>query len=566
MALGCETKAPTLPPSNNTLVALAEKSDICEGVPVKEEVIQVSPGVWVAYGYDLANTILIQTSQGKVIIDAMSGPKRAGKARDALLAKAPGKTLALILTHTHMDHVGGASVWADSETPIWATHNFIELFTAQYIDFPKAERHRGAKQHAHDVPYDAVPCSSIGARMSFDEDLSAGAMMPTKTFKGSHTLNFGDTVLELHEAPGETDDQLLVWMPKQKILFPGDNYYAAFPNLYTIRGTKARSAKKWAESLDKMRQLGPEVLVPSHTFAVKGQQKIKEVLTDYRDAIMWLFQRVVRGANNRLPLEEILESAKLPQHLAEKPYLKENYGQVDWSVKALYQQNLGWFDADARHLYPMAAERAAKRMVRMAGGAEKVRVEIENALKNNEPRWAVHLITMLQQSDTIDVKAGNLLLAQGLSAIAKTVKNTNGKAYLLASSKQLDESYVAPAIPNVSQEFMDAIPVETFVYGLANRLQASEALEIHQTVAIRFEDVKESFFITIRRGVVEISKDKLLPGAPKPMATLVTDSETWKRNALKKVTETEMLLKGKLSVEGDVLDMRRFMGRFDKGL
>ena len=136
----------------------------------------------------------------------------------------------------------------------------------------------------------------------------------------------------------------------------------------------------------------------------------------------------------------------------------------------------------------------------------------------------------------------------------------------MASSKQLDESYVAPAIPNVSQEFMDAIPVETFVYGLANRLQASEALEIHQTVAIRFEDVKESFFITIRRGVVEISKDKLLPGAPKPMATLVTDSETWKRIALKKVTETEMLLKGKLSVEGDVLDMRQFMARFDKGL
>ena len=58
------------------------------------------------------------------------------------------------------------------------------------MDFPKAERHRGAKQHAHDVPYDAVPCSSIGARMSFDGDISAGAMMPT--FKGMQTLTFGD--------------------------------------------------------------------------------------------------------------------------------------------------------------------------------------------------------------------------------------------------------------------------------------------------------------------------------------------------------------------------------------
>ena len=563
---GCSQESRDKAPENNQVVALAEKSGICDGVPVKEEVVEVSPGIWVAYGFDLANTILIQTSEGNVIIDAMSGPKRAAKAKDALLQKAPGKTLALILTHTHMDHVGGASVWADASTPIWATHNFVERFTAQYIDFPKAERHRGAKQHAHDVPYDAVPCSSIGARMSFDEDISAGAMMPTQTFTGLQKLTFGDTVIELHEAPGETDDQLFVWLPKRKTLFPGDNYYSAFPNLYTIRGTKARSAKKWAHSLDKMRILGPELLVPSHTFAVKGAAQISEILTDYRDAIMWLFQRVVQGANDRLSLEAILKSAQLPPHLAKKPYLKENYGQIDWSVKALYQQNLGWFDADARHLYPIATERAAVRMVKLAGGPQKVRTEIDKALQNGEPRWAVHLITMLQQSSNIDDKTGNILLAKGLSAIAKTVENTNGKAYLLASSKQLDESYVPPAIPNVSQEFMDAIPVETFVYGLANRLRASEALDIHQTIAIRFEDVKESFYVTIRRGIVEITKDKMLPGAPKPMATLVSDSETWKRIALQKVTEAEMLLKGKLSVEGDVLDMREFMARFDKGL
>ena len=129
------------PPANQQVVNLAKKSGICEGVPVQEEVREVAEGVWVAYGYDLANTILIQTSEGNVIIDAMSGPKRAAKARDALLAKAPGKTLALILTHTHMDHVGGASVWADEETPIWATHNFVERFTAQYLDFPKAEQY-----------------------------------------------------------------------------------------------------------------------------------------------------------------------------------------------------------------------------------------------------------------------------------------------------------------------------------------------------------------------------------------------------------------------------------------
>ena len=260
-------------PENAQITELAHKSGVCEGVPVKEEVIEVAPKVWVAYGYDLANTILIQTSVGNVIIDAMSGPKRAARAKAALLAKAPGETAALILTHTHMDHVGGASVWANADTPIWATRNFVERFTGQYLDFPKAERHRGAKQHAHSVPYDAVPCSSIGARMSFDSDLGAGAMMPTKTFKDRQVLKFGDTVIELHEAPGETDDQLFAYLPNRKILFPGDNFYSAFPNLYTIRGTKARSAKKWANSLDKMRLLGPSLLVPSTPSPLRGRRK-----------------------------------------------------------------------------------------------------------------------------------------------------------------------------------------------------------------------------------------------------------------------------------------------------
>lgn len=50
----------------------------------------------------------------------------------------------------------------------------------------------------------------------------------------------GEEVFELVEAHGETHDQLFVWLPRQKALLPGDNYYQSFPNLYTIRGTSAR--------------------------------------------------------------------------------------------------------------------------------------------------------------------------------------------------------------------------------------------------------------------------------------------------------------------------------------
>ena len=50
----------------------------------------------------------------------------------------------------------------------------------------------------------------------------------------------GGEVFEMLESHGETHDMLAVWLPKQKLLMPGDNYYQAFPNLYTIRGTAPR--------------------------------------------------------------------------------------------------------------------------------------------------------------------------------------------------------------------------------------------------------------------------------------------------------------------------------------
>ncbi|MCA9701446.1 MAG: MBL fold metallo-hydrolase, partial [Myxococcales bacterium] len=85
--------------------------------------------IHVAIGYDLANTILIHTPEGNVVVDAMTGPGRAAQARDDLLAQAPGPTRALIFTHSHIDHIGGATAWAplpaageeSSAVPVWAT-------------------------------------------------------------------------------------------------------------------------------------------------------------------------------------------------------------------------------------------------------------------------------------------------------------------------------------------------------------------------------------------------------------------------------------------------------------
>ena len=55
---------------------------------------------------------------------------------------------------------------------------------------------------------------------------------PTKTFSKKLSLELAGLELDVLHAPGETDDQIIVWYPAKRVLFPADNIYRAFPNLY----------------------------------------------------------------------------------------------------------------------------------------------------------------------------------------------------------------------------------------------------------------------------------------------------------------------------------------------
>lgn len=111
-----------------------------------------------------------------------------------------------------------------------------------------------------------------------------------------------------------------------------------------------------------MRLLEPEFLVPSHTGPVRGREAVQRQLTDYRDAIAWVFVQTVRvskqtagrqreavlslggadvgrcgggvggpqGANEGKSVDELAMSIGLPPHLRENDALDELYGQIDW--------------------------------------------------------------------------------------------------------------------------------------------------------------------------------------------------------------------------------------------
>ncbi|MFV8752923.1 alkyl sulfatase dimerization domain-containing protein [Nannocystaceae bacterium ST9] len=529
----------------------------------------------VAIGYDLANTIVIHGPRGNVIVDAMSSPERATEARRDLLAAAPGPVLALILTHSHIDHVGGATTWAplpDGEASeaagveVWATEAFTGHFFDQYGVFQKAEQTRGRRQFGARVSEADLPCSALGARPDFEAEIGAGVRLPTKTFSGSTTLELGGVTIELIEAHGETDDQLFVWLPAQKVLLPGDNLYHAFPNLYTIRGTKPRPVGEWIASLDAMRRLEPELLIGSHTVPIVGSEPVASALRDYRDAIAWLRASVIRAANAGRSREQIAEDVALPEHLAEQPLLRELYGQLDWSALSIYDAELGWFDGRPERLYPLASAELAAREIELMGGVEAVRAA---ARASDDPRFALHLIAKLRISEVVgdnQREAVEREYAEALRAVAGEVYNTNGRGYLLESAIELEQGPAETTPPTLSDEFLREVPVELFFAAMPARLKLDQAGGVHETLQIDLRDLDRSVWVTVRHGVVEVAWAQAFPGTPEPIARLTTDSLTWKRIALQLDTAGQAVLAGKLEIDGPLAGVQDFFARFDRGI
>ena len=112
LALGCgdADAPPPLAVTGNVHPTLAAHS-----AEFEKRVYRVTDGVYVAVGYALANSILIEGDDGVIIVD-VTGSTETARAVKSEFAKITDKPIrALIYTHNHADHVfGGKGVWVIS--------------------------------------------------------------------------------------------------------------------------------------------------------------------------------------------------------------------------------------------------------------------------------------------------------------------------------------------------------------------------------------------------------------------------------------------------------------------
>jgi alkyl sulfatase BDS1-like metallo-beta-lactamase superfamily hydrolase len=496
--LSCSRREVPVPPPR-TPAALAQQSKLFD-----RRVEQVTDGVYVAVGYALANVEMVAVDGGKVIIDATESVAAAREIRAEFDRLVPGPVRALIYTHSHPDHILGASVFHDGNAPIWAHARAREEMAGQFAALGTTLRRRGAHQYGENLPPGLVPNNGIGPFLRVDDGPVPPLLFPTDTFTGVARFAVGGVDFEFHEAPGETTDQILVWLPGRKALFPGDDVYQAFPNLYSTRGVPPRPVKGWIASLDAMRGLSPDFLIPSHTGPVVGKEKIAEILTAYRDGIAFVHDSVIRMANAGRSVDDMARAIVLPPHLRDHPYLRELYGEVGWSVRGIYDGYLGWFDGNPTRLRPLHPADHSARLVPLLGGREKVLAEAARALDRGDAQWSAELADHLLalREDDADAKTAK---ARALRALGERAANPNERAYLLTSALELEGKWSPPGRPRITAGTLTDLPIEVLMDALPARLRPEKTADVVTTIGFDFTDTGKRFAFHVRRGVGEIA-------------------------------------------------------------
>lgn len=536
-----------------------------------KKIYKIGSNVYSAVGWGLANTVMIEGSDGIVIVDVGEDIDSAREVHKEL-RKISGKPVrAIVYTHFHPDHINGVKAFtsvddvASGAVKIIAHESLLDNVINQgAIVGPILGMRTGytagvflEDEDNAGMNFGIGPMPNVG---------NATFIAPTHTYEAGETLSVAGITLELRHVPSEAPDETAVYLPQERILLSGETTQGpTLPNIHTLRGTRYRDPVRWYKSIDVLRSYRAEHLVPSHGTPVSGQENVEQVLTMTRDGIQYIHDQTVRHMNKGLTPDELVEVVKLPPRLANyEPYLREYYGTVKHSVRQIYHGYLGWFNGDPVDLDPVAPLERSRRYVELMGGREAVLATTNEVYGHGDYQWAAELATHLIRADTADMEARQLK-ADSFRHLGYAQINPNWRNWYLTSARELDGSLDVVAAQRrlmlaiASPDLISALPPARLLESLSVRLKAEDTHELQLTVAFHIDDTDEKYALELRNGIVQFHRMNLPAGD----ATLILQSSDIFRLLSGQVTVAGALESGTMQALGDDKVISQFLGYFD---
>lgn len=531
----------------------------------KAGLFKVTDHIWQVRGFDVANITFVRGDNGWIVIDPLTATETAAAAY-ALISEKVAKlpVTAMIYTHSHVDHFGGAgaiSAVMVKDAPILAPQGFTRAAVSENVIAGPAMGRRAGYQFG--LGLSKGPDGSMGSGIGMGVAAGTRSLVPpTREISETGTeLTIDGVRIRFQLTPGtEAPAEMNFGFPDWKVADLAENANVTQHNILTPRGAVIRDTKAWAQGLTEAIDFfaGAEVLITSHGWPRFGAGEITDYLGKHRDAYAYLHDQTVRLMNKGLTGPEIAATLTLPPALAKQWYDRPYYGSYSFNSRAVYQFYMGWYDGNPVHLAPLPPETGGKRYVEAMGGAVRVKGLAQEAFAKGDYTWAAELLNKVIFADGGDT-AAKALMARTYRQLAYQSENALWRNMYLTGADELDNG-VAATDPTGGAALVSQLPPSDLFDVLAVRLDPAKAADGTVAVGFVFPDKQSQHTVTVANGVL-VHRPGLRDGR---QATLTVRYVDLLAALFSGKPLANKIASGEAKIEGDPAAFARLIGWLDK--
>ena len=356
----------------------------------------VAPGVYSAEGFDFGSMGFIDTGTSLIAIDAGSKNENAARALAAARAVQPGPVKALVLTHSHWDHVGGIDAVRGQDTQVLAQSRFVEGLRLRADRSPPGHWFLGSS---------AQKRAQIRIDRAIDRETEV-------------TID-GRALRLVPLPPSETEDALLVFDVESGVAFVGDAFQPYVGSPTSPEG----SSPGLLQTIRTVLALKPRKLVHGHTPLTR--LFTLEALPGLLDALTQVNEQASRDLREGRPLAEAIGRNVVPEALKSSPQAALPFVLIrDHFIQRLYAAESGYWQRDGEGVEVIADRDWAAALDLMAGGSEESFTSaVERLLSSGD--WALALrlsdLGLLRHPSSAKLRAGRTAALTRLREQASSV-------------------------------------------------------------------------------------------------------------------------------------------------
>jgi alkyl sulfatase BDS1-like metallo-beta-lactamase superfamily hydrolase len=482
------------------------------GLVAKQGLFEVVEGIYQVRGLDLSNITFVEGDTGVIVIDPLISTETAAAALKLYRSnRGERAVVAVIYTHSHVDHFGGVFGVATQEDAdagriaVIAPEGFVEHAVAENVYAGPAMGRRAG--YMFGAALECGPQGQVGAGLGQTTSMGEiGLIVPTLEIRETGERHTVDGVeIEFQMAPGtEAPAEMHFYFPRHRALCMAENATHTLHNLLTLRGALVRDPHVWSTYLTQaIRMFGirTDVVFASHHWPTWGTDRIVAYLSAQRDLYAYLHDQTLRYINQGYTGAEIAEIIELPPALANAWHARGYYGSVSHNVKAIYQRYMGWFDGNPARLWPHPPAELAARYVDAMGGVDHVVSTARTAFESGDFRWAA---TLLDHAIFVDDghAAARELYVDTLEQLGYGAENGTWRNFFLSGATELRDGNFGTPTATAAPAIVAQLTPEQLFGSLAISVNGPKAWDLDLSLNVTFTDLDAAYHVTLRNGVL----------------------------------------------------------------